>query len=104
MHLTCLIYTYTGLQARIKEVNPLAIFVPCSAHSLNLVGECAVDCCRNDSEFLYLLQNIYNFFSSSTHRWEILQNNLTKTENVSLKKLSDTRWSARHKKDMQVLV
>ncbi|XP_008178879.1 zinc finger MYM-type protein 1-like [Acyrthosiphon pisum] len=29
---------YTGLQARIKEVNPLATFVPCSAHSLNLVG------------------------------------------------------------------
>ncbi|XP_029348364.1 uncharacterized protein LOC100568629 [Acyrthosiphon pisum] len=54
---------YTGLQARIKEVNPLATFVPCSAHSLNHVGECA--------------------------------NNLTKTENVSLKKLSDTRWSAR---------
>jgi len=86
---------YTGLQARIKEVNPLATFVPCSAHSLNLVGECAVDCCRNASEFFNLLQNIYKFFSSSTHRWEILQNNLTKTENVSLKKLSDTRRSAR---------
>lgn len=86
---------YTGLQARIKEVNPLATFVPCSAHSLNLVGECAVDCCRNASEFFNLLQNIYKFFSSSTHRWEILQNNLTKTDNVSLKKLSDTRWSAR---------
>ncbi|XP_065678120.1 zinc finger MYM-type protein 1-like [Hydra vulgaris] len=57
---------YTGLQARIKKVNPLATFVPCSAHSLNLVGE-----------------------------WEILQKNLIKTENVSLKKLSDTRWSAR---------
>ncbi|XP_065642178.1 zinc finger MYM-type protein 1-like [Hydra vulgaris] len=28
---------YTGLQARIKKVNPLATFVPCSAHSLNLV-------------------------------------------------------------------
>ncbi|XP_065645449.1 uncharacterized protein LOC136075929 [Hydra vulgaris] len=35
---------YTGLQARIKEVNPLATFVPCSAHSLNHFGECAVDC------------------------------------------------------------
>lgn len=86
---------YTGLQARIKEVNPFATFVPCSVHSLNLVGECTVNCGRNASEFFNLLQNIYKFFSSSTHRWEILQNNLTKTENVSLKKLSDTRWSAR---------
>nr|XP_047138958.1 zinc finger MYM-type protein 1-like [Hydra vulgaris] len=86
---------YTGLQARIKKVNPLATFVPCSAHSLNLVGKCAVDCCIYVSEFFILLQNIYKFFSASTYRWEILQKNLIKTENVSLKKLSDTRWSAR---------
>ncbi|XP_065663081.1 zinc finger MYM-type protein 1-like [Hydra vulgaris] len=86
---------YTGLQARIKKVNPLATFVPCSAHSLNLVGECAVDCCIYAFEFFILLQIIYKFFSASTYRWEILQKNLIKTENVSLKKLSDTRWSAR---------
>ncbi|XP_016661623.1 uncharacterized protein LOC107884322 [Acyrthosiphon pisum] len=35
---------YAGLQAKIKNVNPLAKFVPCSAHSLNLVGTNAVDC------------------------------------------------------------
>ncbi|KAL7303989.1 hypothetical protein TKK_0003644 [Trichogramma kaykai] len=29
---------YSGLQARIRELNPLADYVPCSAHSLNLVG------------------------------------------------------------------
>nr|XP_012566309.2 zinc finger MYM-type protein 1-like [Hydra vulgaris] len=52
---------YTGLQARIKKVNPLATFVPCSAHSLNLVGECAVDCCIYASEFFILLQNIYKY-------------------------------------------
>ena len=28
---------YIGVQARIKQVNPLAEYVPCSAHSLNLV-------------------------------------------------------------------
>ncbi|XP_012939138.1 52 kDa repressor of the inhibitor of the protein kinase-like [Aplysia californica] len=28
----------SGVQARIKEMNPKASFVPCSAHSLNLVG------------------------------------------------------------------
>nr|XP_047132496.1 uncharacterized protein LOC124811214 [Hydra vulgaris] len=86
---------YKGLQARIKKVNPLATFVPCSAHSLNLVGECAVDCCIYASEFFILLQSIYKLFSASTYRWEILQKNLIKTENISLKKLSDTRWSAR---------
>ncbi|XP_025409880.1 uncharacterized protein LOC112683189 [Sipha flava] len=60
---------YSGLQARIKEISPLADFVPCSAHSLNL--------------------NIYTFFAASTHRWNLLKVNLT------LKSLSDTRWSAR---------
>lgn len=32
---------YSGVQARIKLVAPLADFVPCSAYSLNLIGLCA---------------------------------------------------------------
>jgi len=32
---------YSGLQARIKESAPLADFIPCSTHSLNLVGSYA---------------------------------------------------------------
>ncbi|KAK9679870.1 protein of unknown function (DUF4371) [Popillia japonica] len=31
---------YNGLQAKIKEISLLAEYVPCSAHSLNFVGEC----------------------------------------------------------------
>ena len=30
--------TYKGVQARIKQINPLAEWVPCAAHTLNLVG------------------------------------------------------------------
>jgi len=78
---------YAGLQAKIKEVNPLAKFVPCSAHSLNLVGTNAVDCCTQAVLFFDLLQNVYTFFTASTHRWKIL--------NTSIKGLSETRWSAR---------
>lgn len=29
--------TYSGLQARVKAVNPLAEYSPCAGHSLNLV-------------------------------------------------------------------
>jgi len=32
---------YAGLQARIWKLNPLALYVACAAHSLNLVGSCA---------------------------------------------------------------
>jgi len=34
---------YAGLQASIMELNPLAIFVGCAAHTLNLVGKSAVE-------------------------------------------------------------
>jgi len=80
---------YSGLQARIKEVSPLADFVPCSAHSLNLVGSCAASCCKEANIFFNFIQSIYTFFSSSTHRWNLLKVKST------LKNLSETRWSAR---------
>jgi len=47
----------------------------------------SVSCCTEAVYFFDLLQNIYNFFSVSTHRWKIL--------NASVKSLSETRWSAR---------
>ena len=30
---------YSGMQARLRSVNPLAFYIPCMAHSLNLVGD-----------------------------------------------------------------
>jgi len=78
---------YSGLQARIKEINPLAEYIPCSAHSLILIGTYAASCCKNACNFFNLLQSIYTFFSTSTSRWEILS--------ASVKELSTIRWSAR---------
>ncbi|KAL4134688.1 hypothetical protein QTP88_006414 [Uroleucon formosanum] len=82
---------YSGVQARIKDVISLADFVPCSAHSLNLVGMCAASCCEEANNFFSFTQNIYVYFSSSTYRWSLLK----KYNNSTLKSLSDTRWSAR---------
>lgn len=59
----------TGVQTRIKQLNPLASFVPCSAHSLNLVGMCAVESCIDAASFFGFIQTLYIFFSASTHRW-----------------------------------
>ena len=53
---------YSGLQARIKEVNPLAVFIPCAGHSLNLVGTCAVESCTMAGTFFGTLQKLYFFF------------------------------------------
>lgn len=86
---------YTGLQARILNRNPLADYIPCAAHSLNLVGVCAAECVNEAVTFFDTLQNLYTFFSASTRRWEILLSNLKVGAKVP-KRIDVTRWSARH--------
>lgn len=95
---------YTGLQARILEKNNLAVYSPCSAHSLNLIGTCAAECCIEACNFFDMLQKLYNFFTSSTYRWKLLQesqdivqdkSDMAATSKVTVKGLSGTRWSAR---------
>lgn len=85
---------YSGLQARIKSKNNLAIYVPCGAHSLNLIGACAAESCLEATKLFFFVQSIYNFFAASTTRWEILKRRLSVKCKVP-KTLSNTRWSAR---------
>ncbi|CAG9790403.1 unnamed protein product [Diatraea saccharalis] len=82
---------YYGVQSRIKEVCEYAIYVPCAAHSLNLVGVQAVQCITETVAFFQFVQKLYNF-SASTKRWKILTEHLG--VNRVLKSLSETRWSA----------
>ncbi|XP_031327474.1 zinc finger MYM-type protein 1-like [Photinus pyralis] len=86
---------YSGLQARILNHNPLAYYLPCAAHSLNLVGVCAAECTREAVRFFETIQNLYTFFSASTRRWEILLSSLKPGAKVP-KRVDGTRWSARH--------
>jgi hypothetical protein len=58
---------YSGLQARLKEQNKYALYVPCAGHSINLVGVQAVDCNLNITIYFDFVQNLYNLFLSSTH-------------------------------------
>lgn len=84
---------YSGLQARIQEINPKALHVPCAAHSLNLVGTCVASCCHEACTFFNLVQNVYNFFTASKNRWEkLMQCQIHKSKTV--KSSSDTRWYA----------
>nr|XP_018910091.1 PREDICTED: uncharacterized protein LOC109039167 [Bemisia tabaci] len=85
---------YQGLQTRIKEISPTADYVPCSGHSLQLVGTGAADSSPESVEFFLLEQNVYVFFSASTERWAVLIRHLPE-DAYTVKALSDTRWSAR---------
>jgi len=85
---------YKGLQAHVKNKCNLAVYIPCSAHSLNLVGVHSDDFCIEAVSFFGFLQCIFNFFSGSTHRWDILTNTLDKNVKgrlLVLKSLGQTR-------------
>ena len=47
-----------GTKAKIREVSPLALFIACCAHSLNLVSQCAVDCCQMSVAFFDFVQSL----------------------------------------------
>lgn len=82
---------YSGVQARILEINDKAKFLPCAAHSLNLVGVNAAEIVPPAKLILRDVQNIYLFFSGSTSRWDVLQSKVK----LTLKYQSNTRWSSK---------
>jgi hypothetical protein len=82
---------YIGVKTRILQINNLAMYVPCNAHSFNLVGNDAAKVCIRMITFFDTVQQIFNFFSSSTSRWTTLMKGI----NISLKCTSSTRWSAK---------
>ena len=86
---------YNGMQAIIREQNELAVYVPCAAHSLNLVGQFAASCCQLVQGFFDFLHRLFSFFVASTYRWKLLNDELTAKGLPTIKRLSDTRWSAR---------
>ena len=82
---------YNGTQFHLKEENSLCLFSPCACHSLNLCGVDSACACNEAVTFFGMVQKIYNCFSSSPRRWEILTGHI----GASLHGLSETRWTAR---------
>ena len=84
---------YNGMQAIIRQHCNLAEYVPCVAHSLNLVGQSSANCCQNATGFFSFLQRLYSF-AASPHRWKVLTDKLSSKSLPTVKRMSDTRWSA----------
>lgn len=89
---------YGGLQAKIKSDNHLAKYVPCAAHSINLVVQHSAACCMEVTSFFGLVEEIYVFFSASTYRWQLLVDSLNRSQKSSFlpKRCNVTRWSSRY--------
>lgn len=85
---------YNGLQAHLKKQNPMIRYVPCAAHSLNLVGVNSIEDCSDDvGNYFDFIQSLYNFAAASTHRWANIFGD--DRSQLTLKALSNTRWSCR---------
>ena len=91
---------YSGVQARVCKINPLAQWVPCAAHSLNLVGVAAAESCLEAVKYFGLIQAVYNFVSISPKMghtsWEKVKPHL-------LRMLGCVADSPRHSQDLRLL-
>ena len=88
-----------GVQAKIKAIQPKALYVHCYAHCTNLVLVEATSSNQFARNFFGTLQNLYTFLEGSPHRHAKLQSVIdevvSKPHVKSIKKLSDTRWACR---------
>ncbi|CAI6357655.1 unnamed protein product [Macrosiphum euphorbiae] len=82
---------HNGVQAHIISKNDLAMFVPCAAHSLNLIGVHAAQTSPTIITFFGVIQKLFTYFSGSTSRWEKIKNVLK----ITLKSHCETRWSTK---------
>lgn len=85
---------YSGVQQRIKELEPRALHVHCANHNLNLVVNDAVNSVREINNYFSLLQSVYVFFGNSINRWDLLTSCSNESQ-ITLKKLYPTRWAGR---------
>lgn len=83
---------HKGVQARILEEYPLATFIPCACHSLNLVISDGAKSSVKSVSLFGILQRIFVMFSASTKRWCIISDHV---KGLTLKQVCETRWEAR---------
>ncbi|KAJ8346579.1 hypothetical protein SKAU_G00279800 [Synaphobranchus kaupii] len=76
-----------GVQARLLVKNPRALYVPCGAHTLNLVVADAAKNSIDATSFFGNVQKIYTLFSAAPQRWAILKQHVT----ITVKSWSETR-------------
>ena len=68
------------------------MWIPFDAHSLNLVGQYAVESSTTVSSYFAFIQRLYTFFSTPK-RWNVCSR-LKEAVHVVIKRLCGTRWSS----------
>ena len=89
----------TGVQTRVQQHAPMAIYIHCMAHRLNLV---LVDVCKevqSAADFFNLLEALYVFMSSGVSHPQFIETQkrmYADRSPIELKRMIDTRWSCRY--------
>ena len=81
-----------GRQKRILDINPLALYVACGSHNLNLVLCDSAKTSVKSVTLFGILQRLFTLFSALVNQWKILSDHV---EIFTFKKLSDIRWEAK---------
>jgi len=90
---------FNGVQAIIRKIHPTALYVHCSAHSLNLAlsHSCSVQHIRN---CIGTIKSVGNFFKGSAMRTNVLKKyikeQLPESKWTKLTSMCDTRWVENH--------
>ncbi|XP_008178774.1 zinc finger MYM-type protein 1-like [Acyrthosiphon pisum] len=86
---------YKGLQARIKQENPRALFVWCHSHRLALIIKQAVSSDSNTIDLFGYLESLYVFIWCSKKRAALFrENQIEHSQSHAVKRVSTTRWSS----------
>lgn len=88
----------SGVAARIRQLHPMAIYVHCFCHRLNLAvaGSCEI---RQIQQCLCLIKEVYNFLNCPKKQTELhksIQKMNISTNKLKLKNTCETRWVERH--------
>ncbi|XP_069503891.1 zinc finger MYM-type protein 1-like [Ambystoma mexicanum] len=85
---------FNGVQAKIKEIAPQAVYIHCHAHRLNLALVQTITNIQTVKDFFSTLQAVYVFLSQSSPRHELFVKAQTESglEVQELERLCGTRW------------
>jgi len=86
---------FSGVQKRIVDIVPHAIYIHCHAHRLNL---CLVHTIQNNNivvDFFDTIQSLYKYLMNGHTRYELFMKiqRDKKLKEIHLERLVETRWS-----------
>jgi hypothetical protein len=87
---------FKGLSARLSSISPLAIYVHCYAHRLNLAVESSCNQIKDVRDIISIVQALYVFIEGSPKRHAQFESINENDSFLTLKKLCATRWACRH--------